>query len=519
MTRRTAVITPAAPVVRCAIYTRKSSDEGLEQAFNSLNAQRERCEDAIRSHAGQGWICLAEHFDDGGYTGGNTDRPALKRLLAWIESGSIDCVVVYRVDRLSRSLLDFARLMEMFERHKVSFVSVTESFNTATSTGRLQLNMTLAFAQHEREVASERTRDKIAAARKKGKWSGGPPILGYDILPEAGGSRLVVNAVEAEQVRRIYVLYLELGSLLSVVKRLDDLGWTTKRWTAKSGATRGGAPFTKTRLHHLLTNVAYLGKVRHHDQVYPGEHDAIITTAIWTRVQAQLAKHARSGGTEVRNKMGALLKGLVRCAQCDCAMSAVYTSKRGRQWRYYVCNQATNRGWHVCPTKSVPAADLERFVVNEIKVIGKDPALVAEVIDAANHRITDRMREIDSERAVAERDLARAQKDIRSAKEPGHLADLHERIAAGGRRIAALDDEASHLRGEFVHEHEVREALAEFDAVWSMLSPREQWRVMQSLIDTVEVDKPRGVVRIMFKPSGLQTLAGDRSHRAKADAA
>jgi len=223
--KRTKTSTKAAtPTIRCAVYTRKSTDEGLEQEFNSLNAQRESAEAFIKSQASEGWTCLPERYDDAGFTGGNMERPALKRLLADIEAGKVDCVVVYKVDRLSRSLLDFARLMDIFEKYHVSFVSVTQQFNTGTSMGRLVLNVLLSFAQFEREIISERIRDKMDATRPKGKWSGGSPILGYDIDRSNGRPHLVVNAQETARVREIFRLYLSLGSLLPVVDELTRRG-------------------------------------------------------------------------------------------------------------------------------------------------------------------------------------------------------------------------------------------------------------------------------------------------------
>lgn len=229
--------------IRCAIYTRKSTEEGLEQEFNSLDAQREAGEAYIKSQQHEGWVCLPSQYDDGGYTGANMERPAIRRLLSDIEAGKVDCVVVYKVDRLSRSLLDFARIMETFERHKVSFVSVTQAFNTASSMGRLVLNVLLSFAQFEREMISERTRDKIAAARRKGKWSGGMPILGYIVAK----TKLVVDETEAERVRQIFQLYLEQQAMLPVVRELDRRGWLTKQWTTKKGFAAAGVRSTNTR--------------------------------------------------------------------------------------------------------------------------------------------------------------------------------------------------------------------------------------------------------------------------------
>lgn len=249
---------------RCAIYTRKSTEEGLEQEFNSLDAQREAGEKYIESQRGEGWICLPDRYDDGGFTGGNIERPALKRLLADIAAGKIDCVVVYKVDRLSRSLLDFTKIMATLDESGVSFVSVTQQFNTTTSMGRLTLNILLSFAQFEREIISERTRDKIAATRRKGKWSGGPPVLGYDVAP--GGGRIVVNEDEAARVRGLFEAYLETQSLSEAIKIADARKWTNKRWTTQEGRERGGKPFNKNNLYKLLTNVLYVGKVAYKDE-------------------------------------------------------------------------------------------------------------------------------------------------------------------------------------------------------------------------------------------------------------
>jgi site-specific DNA recombinase len=283
--------TTAAPV-RCAVYTRKSTEEGLDQDFNSLDAQREAAEAYIHSQAHAGWTCLPERYDDGGYTGSNLDRPALQHLLADIQAGQVDCVLTHRVDRLSRSLLDFARLMETFEAHHVAFVSVTQHFNSGTSMGRLVLNVLLSFAQFERELIAERTRDKVAAARRKGKWSGGLPPLGYDV--DVQTKKLVINAEEAARVRAIFALYLERGGLLTTVQELDRRGWKSKRWSTRQGHIRGGLPFTKGSLHHLLTNVVYRGKVKYKKEVHTGEHEGIVDAHVWRQVQERLGRQTQS---------------------------------------------------------------------------------------------------------------------------------------------------------------------------------------------------------------------------------
>ncbi len=281
--------------MRCAIYCRKSTEEGLAQEFNSLDAQRESAEAYIVSQRHAGWTAVAEHYDDGGYTGANLDRPALERLLADIAAGSIDCVMVYKVDRLSRSLLDFARLMGIFDKHGVSLVSVTQQFNTTASLGRLTLNILLSFAQFEREIIAERTRDKMGASRKKGKWMGGRPVLGYDVA--ADGGKLVVNEGEAQQVRAIFALYLEHKSLLSVLRHLQQRKWTTKRWTTKNARVYPGRPYAYQDVLRLLKNVIYTGKIRHQGQIYAGEHAAIVQDGVWQRVQRRLDE---DGGSEPR---------------------------------------------------------------------------------------------------------------------------------------------------------------------------------------------------------------------------
>jgi site-specific DNA recombinase len=349
--------------VRCAIYTRKSTEEGLDREFTSLDAQREAAEAYIKSQAASGWVALPQRYDDGGFSGANLERPALQRLLADIEAGLVDCVVLHKVDRLSRSLLDFARLMETFDKKRVAFVSVTQQLNSATSMGRLVLNVLLSFAQFEREIIAERTKDKIAAARRKGKWVGGMPLLGYDVDPR--DSKLVVNPQEAERVRAIFALYLKYQGLVKLAAELDKRGWQTKRWQTRKGAFRGGLPFTKTNLHHLLTNVVYLGKVRYKQEVHGGEHEAIVERKVFERVQASLRRQGRR--KLVRQQSCALLKGLLRCRPCGCSMSPTHSQKNGRRYRYYVCLNACKRGRQVCPSKALPAALIEDWVVEQVR--------------------------------------------------------------------------------------------------------------------------------------------------------
>lgn len=506
------------PTIRCAIYTRKSTEEGLEQEFNSLDAQREAGEAYIKSQQHEGWVCLPSHYDDGGFTGANMDRPALRRLLADIETGKVDCVVVYKVDRLSRSLLDFGRIIESFERHQVSFVSVTQAFNTATSMGRLILNVLLSFAQFEREMISERTRDKIAAARRKGKWSGGMPILGYNIAQ----TKLVVDEAEAHRVRQIFEMYLEHQSLLTMAKELESRGWRTKRWTTRKKTVRGGRPFDKNALYQLLTNVAYIGNIKYKDEVHTGEHQPIVDVETFGHVQSLLQRNSSSGGRAVRNKHGALLRGLLRCTTCDCGMSHTYTSKGSRNYRYYVCQRAQKRGWQSCPSPSIPAGEIERFVVNEIKAIGRDPLVIRETLAQARRQAEEQIDLLQTERSHLWDRLRADHAELGrlATARPGdpRLSDLHDHIRDAERRVTEIDNQLATLDGDLVNDGEVTAALADFDAVWAGLAPREQARVIELLVERVAYDGNSGHLAITFRPSGIKSLASEMTKR-KDDAA
>ena len=517
--------TAAMPRVRCAVYTRKSTEEGLDREFNSLDAQRESSEAYIKSQEHEGWECLPDRYDDGGFTGGNMERPALKRLLADIEAGKIDSVIVYKVDRLSRSLLDFAKIVETFDRRHISFVSVTQLINTATSMGRLMLNVLLSFAQFEREIISERTRDKIAAARRKGKWAGGMPLLGYDVDPL--GSKLLVNEDEAARVRIVFELYLEHQSLIATIKELDRRGWVNKRWTTRKGTERGGKPFTKPSLYKLLSNVAYVGKIKYKDEIHDGEHAAVVNADLWQRVQSLLTRNGRTGGAMARNRFGAILKGLLRCGPCGCGMSPTHATKNGaKRYRYYVCNTAQKRGWSNCPSKSIPAPEIERFVVEQIKGIGSDSALPREVGEQARRQSEAQLAELETERRALERELGRWNAEVRKLLEqiaPGdantpatdRLAELQERISGAERRAIEVRERVLVLRRGMIDQREVAKAMSIFDPVWDTLTSREQTRVVQLLVERVDYDGPNGKVSITFHPIGIKTLADELANQNK----
>lgn len=321
--------------LRCAIYTRKSSDEGLDQAFNSLDAQREACAAYITSQVHEGWKLVPSRYDDGGFSGGNMSRPGLQHLLAEIAAGKIDVVVVYKIDRLTRSLADFARMVELFDKHGVSFVSVTQSFNTTSSMGRLTLNVLLSFAQFEREVTGERIRDKIAASKAKGMWMGGLPPLGYD-LPQDKSRTLVVNEAEAATVRLIFEAYLKLGSVNALEGWLKTEGHLSKDYTSRSGKKSGGVPFNRGALYHLLRNPIYRGMIRHKGKVHEGQHPAIVDSALFEEVQATLEAKRRRYAARPTLRSTAALTGRIFDATGEPMSPTMSTGKSGRRYHYYV---------------------------------------------------------------------------------------------------------------------------------------------------------------------------------------
>ena len=369
--------------VRCAVYTRKSSDEGLEQSFNSLHAQRDACEAYIASQKHEGWVVKPEAYDDGGLSGGSMERPALLRLLNDVRARHVDVVVVYKVDRLTRSLADFAKLTDLFDETDTSFVSVTQQFNTATSMGRLTLNVLLSFAQFEREVAGERIRDKIALSKRRGMWMGGLPPLGYDGIDK----KLVVNAAEAETVRSVFERYLEAGSVASLKRSLDADGVVSKRRIFSDGRRAGGIPFSRGALYQILRNRLYRGEIAHRGEVYPGNHEAIVDADLWTRVQDRLSEGAsRKRGSRNGSASPALLAGLVFDTDGD-RMTPTHANKAGRRYRYYT-SASLVRGGDRAKGIRVPASDLETLVETAVANRLADPLWVATIVaDEDPHRL------------------------------------------------------------------------------------------------------------------------------------
>ena len=366
--------------VRCAVYTRKSTDEGLDMQFNSLDAQPEVGEAFIASQKAKGWVCLPDRYDDGGFSGGNTNRPALTRLRQDIADGKIDAVVVYKLDRLSRSLLDFAGLLTLFDKHNIAFVSVTQDINTSSSSGRMMLNILMTFAQFEREVITERIRDKVAAAKKKGMRCGGPPPMGYTSNPVT--KKLEIVPEEAEIVKRIFESYLRLGSARDVAAELDADGLKIRTRVSRKGKTHGGTTFTGAYIYQMLANPTYVGLVKHYDKTYPGEHEGIIDRKAWDAAQALLKTNLVHNGRQCKRLTP--LRGLVKCGCCGGPMMENFTKKaRGKQYRYFICEHDAKRLRSTCPLKRVPAGELESLLLNEIGTMLAKPEILAGVLHSA----------------------------------------------------------------------------------------------------------------------------------------
>ena len=339
--------------VRCAIYTRKSHEEGLEQDFNSLDAQREAGENYIASQKARGWICLPERYDDPGFSGGNINRPALTKLLSDIKSKKIDVVVVYKIDRLSRSICDFAELSRIFDQYGTSFVAVTQDINTSTSSGRMMLNILVTFAQYEREVIADRIRDKMSASRRKGLWVGGVTPYGY----QAVNKRLEIVPEQAEIVKEIFQRYSETGSAKQVCNELN----------AEGIRNRKGKNFTPALIYRMLDNHSYIGQVQYKGEVFPGEHAPIINEKLWNAVHEALHTNTSDGGGKKRQETTACLRGLLKCGHCGCSMGPTYTGKKDKRYIYYICEKDYKRPQPICPVRRIASGDIETLVIGQLQ--------------------------------------------------------------------------------------------------------------------------------------------------------
>jgi len=427
------------PVVRCAIYTRKSSEEGLEQSFNSLDAQREACHAFITSQRQEGWRALPSRYDDGGYSGGTMERPALQQLLKDIEDGQVDTIVVYKVDRLTRSLADFAKIVEALDARGVSFVSVTQQFNTTTSMGRLTLNVLLSFAQFEGEVTGERIRDKIAASKRKGMWMGGRLPVGYDVKER----KLIVNPIEADFVRRLFHMYLELGCVSRLKIQLDREAIKSKERTSAAGNRSGGTFYSRGALYRILQNRIYVGDIQHRGQLYLGEHTGIVPRELWEQVQAQLRSDNQGRRTGLKANCSSLLVGLLQDAEGN-RFTPSYTVKNGRRYRYYVCQGKIDDGRGQGRAIRLPAHDVEKQVSFKLR----------SFLQSANE-VMDELTRIEDPPAITQQIMAAAGKQAEQLHSgpPSSVQDLVRKVV---RRVVIQTDR---IEVEF-SKSELRTALA-----------------------------------------------------------
>ena len=423
---------PITRKLRCAIYTRKSSEEGLEMEFNSLDAQRDACNSYIASQRSEGWVELADHYNDGGISGATLERPALKRLLADIEEGRVDVVVVYKIDRLSRALMDFAKLVEVFDRNDVTFVSVTQAFNTTTSMGRLTLNILLSFAQFEREVIGERIRDKFAASRKRGIWMGGVLPLGYRVQDR----KLVINEAEAATVRAIFERFVKVGSATTLARAMAAEGVRTRR----------GLLVDKGVIYKVLNNRVYIGEAVHKGTAYPGEHEPIVSRDLWDKVHGILQVSPRIRSNKARAQTPALLKGLL-FGPTGAAMSPTHARKGDKLYRYYVCQSVLKHGAAPGLINRVPAGEIETAVIDQLRALLRSPEIIVGTWRAARPEI------------------------------------------------------------EGLSEGEVREALEGLDPLWDELFPAEQARIVQLLVERIDIGSEGLDVRLRVQ--GLAHMVRD----------
>ncbi|MBN1458347.1 MAG: recombinase family protein [Armatimonadetes bacterium] len=507
--------------IRCAIYTRKSHERGLDQEFNSLDQQREAADAYIKSMASEGWAALENRYDDAAISGATMGRPALARLLTDIERGRIDVVVVYKIDRLSRSLRDFVQLMDLFEQHGASFVSVTQRFDTSTSMGKLTLNVLMSFAEFEREVTRERILDKIAAHKRRGKHTGGMPVLGYDT--DRAAKKLVLNEKEARLVRKVFRRFTELRSASKVAVELNRLGHVTKKWTSLKGKVFGGRPWTKRHVYDCLNNRKYLGEVPHRGEVYPGEHEAIVTQKLWDEAHRVLAENHTAAESETRAATPALLRGLIKCATCGSSMGPTYSRKDGRVYRYYLCVSASKRGYSSCPVRTVAAGEVEAAVVDQLRAVFRSPEIVARTYREAKAREGEETDRLRAEKTELENRLGELKKQAETLISAGGGDHIGGELRSAGdeidelkSRLETVTSDIRALESIALTEREVIDALERLDPVWNELFPAEQARIVGLLVERVDVH-PDGL-ELRIRADGLRSLVAEISGDGEARA-
>lgn len=484
--------------IRCAVYTRKSTEDGLEQEFNSLDAQRESAENFIACQKHKGWVCIPEHYDDGGFSGGNTERPALKKLIDDIRDGKIGVVVVYKIDRLSRSLLDFSELLTLFEQYQVSFVSVTQDINTSSSSGRMMLNILMTFAQFEREVIAERIRDKIALSKKRGKYCGGPPIMGYEVEPKT--KVLLPHPEEAPQVREIFEKYAAVTSLVEVTAWANRMKYHKRAWISGNGKKHSSVPFTPNSLDRMLRNPIYGGYVRHKTVKYKGEHEAIVPEELWNRVQEIL--DSRKCGT-LRNSAKHLhpLAGLIFCGNCNSHMSPTYTYNHKRKYTYYFCQQNARSGENKCPLKRVPAGDIEEAILRQLSRLFRMPTLMHVTLSSLRQREVEARKQCSARLEELESLWEKGSPVVMSLSKSDAMAlrPVEEEMCQLRTKLAAMK--------EPIDENDILKAMQDISGLWNFLFPGEKHELVRRLIARVDIYESS--LSFELRMDGLKALADE----------
>ena len=499
--------------ILCAIYTRKSTDENMKSDFTSLDAQRESAVAYIKSQQSEGWELYPDRYDDPGFSGGTIERPGLQRLLRDAQDGKFQMVIVYKVDRLTRSLKDFTKIVEVLEDAGVSFVAVTQQFNTSSSMGRLTLNVLLSFAQFEREIIGERTRDKRMATAKKGKWLGGVPLLGYDINFET--KSLVVNKQETALVKTIFETYQETKSAIKTAHILNTKGYRCKTWVTREGVKRGGAKFNKNQLLNCLKNPAYIGMIKYKDEQYPAEHPPLIDKKTFDATQALIAHNCVSKNSPNREGHDYLLSGLIRCACCKSIMTPTSTQPRGKKYLYYKCTKVHHLDRSACAVRVVGAREIENIIIDRLKVLSDDKNLLEKIIRNAKIGATDELQGLQQELNTQTAELRKTENEANgligaltaNRESLGNnkfiskrLNELEEKNAAIEARIQEIRLAKTKLEEQNVNAEVIQRNFVTFARVFDKLTMPERTELLHLLIKEIVYDGIKHEIEMALRP-------------------
>ena len=505
----------------CAIYTRKSNEKNLNTDFNSLDAQRESAEAYIKSQKALGWEIYPERYDDPAYSGGDMERPALRRLLNDAKLKKFDVVVVYKVDRLSRSLRDFVKIMEVFEEYGISFVAVTQHFDTSSSMGRLTLNILLSFAQFEREIDSERIRDKRAAQAKRGKWMGGFPIIGYDL--DYNNKKTVVNDSEKGLVKKMFETYAKIQSLSRTARVLNDMGYRTKEWISKKEKRMGGFKFNKTNLSRYLKNPRYIGKIPFNGQLYQGEHQPILDEKLFLRVQNILKKNDALNCSINTGKYDFLLKGLVKCSNCGSTMTPNFAHSKGKKYFYYKCVKVLKMDKTACSTSSAPARELENVVIDRIRHIAENEKIVQGMIEKAKVLADNEIPKLKEEHSKLLGEAGKIDEQannlvnvisMQDNQEKNKyllrkLNDLTKRSEQVREQIRILEFDIDKVRTQEIDKEAVLKIFKDFKATFDSQPAEERKELIRLLVKDVLLDAKKKEIKLNFYSMPIDTLTSD----------